>query len=758
MTIPQGSYYPTTIDTDDNLFLVHDSLRLRLTGDYEPGDTQIKGEGAANIVNIIPPTGLITLTEQCSDIDKRAISFYYGVFDAATVTFSELELLSGFEDVVKQKRITDITVNVIAPHHNNLKDALINIQEFIGRKGTIDSEPFGPTLEGRINFLRRLVMQPKAWFTADKRIGNVPLEIEFTDMSFRLGTDGNAGVVTLTWDFGDQTTSVVSLISATDSVPDDAINVIVWDKDGGSIKKTYHQPGLYDVKLTVQNGFGSDTIVFPEFVNARVKAPDEAIMQFVADTGTQDTTPGVPADGPFQIFPRIRSPINTLIEIEIPPGENPANPGYTYAGELLGITGNIIDPITSYTWSLGDDLIHPNSTVTKASFGVGGIYDLKLRADTQCGAYRITTYEDSIDIIENQNLWLFLFDDSDSVRAYEYGLISETFKLSPSSSYTIARDDSFLETAANAIQQTREFNRNTGFCSRTNLMSGAKGTMMLYWASGRSSSALASSEEIRIVEYGGFTNSYVSHSPIQRQWNWANFNNNGYSYFVFGAMPSYMPNTSFTNTTRQRLDLTTFTTSSSVLTADNYLNGANELEQNVARYDASGESIFGNFSVYRTAWSGDTGYMLRNDGVGPFFRIRDFYRTEGLVGDYFQNIRKLQDLQGPTKTEGGLANLSNGVYFLNNSGSVSRFSPNDGVWQIGGPGVNSQMYRSLQDTTVTNYDNSNNTLLVGSDGDSRAYLSFDYSPNTFLLFNVIDLTFLSLGSRPEGDQFAMEVY
>ena len=77
MTIPSGSNYPTTFDTDDNLYLVKDSLRLRLAQSYAPGDTTFVVEGDIAILQEWPTVGLVTLTEQCSDIEDRAISFFY---------------------------------------------------------------------------------------------------------------------------------------------------------------------------------------------------------------------------------------------------------------------------------------------------------------------------------------------------------------------------------------------------------------------------------------------------------------------------------------------------------------------------------------------------------------------------------------------------------------------------------------------------------------------------------------------------------
>lgn len=763
MTIPNSTNYPDELDSVENQFDVQDSIHMRLIEDYNPGDTSIVVDANFSDADRLPQSGLITLTEQCSDLDERAISFYYTGWDATTGTISGMELLPGFTDVKKPKRITHVTLNVMPHYHNNPKDALIAIQEFCGVKGTEDLEPFGETLEGRINFLRRLVLQPKAWFTANKRTGIVPLEVEFNNMSFRLGTDGTSDDVTITWDFGDHTTSVISVTSVIDAdsvVPADAVDVLVRDTDGGKIKKVYYDPKYYTVKLTVENNFGKDVCIFEDFINARVKAPNEAVITFVEDSSTQQVTPGVPPNGPFESPPRIRSPINTLIHFEIESGENPASPSYSYAGELLNEEGNPVDPVVDYTWALGDDLVHPNSPETKASFSVGGIYDLKLRVDTQYGAYRITTYEDAIDIVENTNLWMWVFSNSTTAKAYEYGLISETFKLLNAPSVTVIRDDSFLDNAPeNSVEQMKhEFKRNASFVPRSNIASGRGGSSLLYYASGRGSSDPVSSEEIHMVEFDGFSGTYISRPSITRPWNWANLNSNSRTYFVFGAVDNYPPNTSPTNANKQTLNLSDLSVSNAELEQANYLNGAQELAQNPAVYDGDGESVYGHFSVYRTAWKDNTGYILRNDGVNPFFRLKSFYRTEGTSGNPFLNIRKLQDIQGPTKLEGQLATLSTGVYFLNNSGSVSKFTPSDSVWSTGGPGLNSLLYRNLQDTTVDGYDSDANTLLAASDRDKRAYLSFDYSPNAFLKFSEIDLTFTSLGNRPSGEQWVMGIY
>jgi PKD repeat protein len=751
--------YPDDIDGDDNLYQVHDALRLRLAEDYNPGDTRLVVEGDLFTLTRWPEIGIVTLTEQCSDIDKRALSFYYTGVDVDRGEITGLILDSCFEDVKKPKRITNVLINVVDEHHNKMKDALIAIQEFIGVEGTLDTRPFGSTLEGRINFLRKIALQPRAWFKANKLIGNVPLEVEFVDQSFRLGTDGTTGPVVITWDFGDNSTSTVSTISAT-SVAPDVPDAYVIDMDGGKIKKTYYKAGLYDVKLTVKNDFGQDECVFQNLINARIPAPNEAVITF-DPSDNQTATPGSPTHGPYTVVPKIRSPINTLIQIDIEAGENSSTPDYTFAGEPLNEVGDPLDPIVSYTWNLGDDLNHPNSPSTKAAYTVGGIYDLKLRVDTEFGAYRITTYENAIDIVENTNLWMWLYTNLGDtlVRGYEYGLISETFKLRTNSTYLINRNASFLNGAPDEAAQKKEFRKNTGFAPRGTTNSGSGGSVLLYWASGRSSASPASSEEIRFVEYNGFEDTYIARNSISRPWNWATFSSPSQAFFCFGTTgDATSPNVSPTNLTKTKLDLNSLTTTSSTMTVDDFENGGQELMQNPALYNGSGVSIHGHYSVTRTAWKDNTGYIARNDGVGDFFRMKSFYRTEGSVGNPFKTIRKLIDIQGPTKLEGQLGDLTDGVFLFNNSGSISAYSVSSSTWSTGGPGINSVAYRALQDTTTLGFDSSANTMLCATDKYSWAYLSFDYSTRSFLKFSASTLTFSALGSRPEGDQLVMGVY
>lgn len=763
MTIPTASNYPESFDSDDNLFLVHDSLRVRLSEDYEPGDTSIFIEGNEEIISRFPPTGLITLTEQCSDIEERAISFYYA--SRTATSFDGLEILPGFTDVAKPKRITNVTQNVMAQHHNALKDALIAVQTFIGIQGTVDAEPLGDTLVGRFNFLKRLVLTPRAWFTVDKRIGLVPLCVTFEDKSFRLG-DGD---VVYIWDFGDNSNSTISVesqsvISLTSTVPS-TISQLVQDTDGGTITKCYYTPGIYDVTLTVRNEYGEDIVRFDNLINARVEAPEEAIIDLLP-TSTQDLTAGDPVGGPYTTPPKIRSLNNTFVSMEIADGENPATPGYSYGGELLDGSGSPIDPIVEYTWNLGDDLDHANLSAARASYTLGGVYDIQLRVDTKYGSYRITTYEDAIDIIESENLWLWTFTSQDSgdggvVKAHEFGLLSETFKTA-NTSLSVERDNSFLDYLAGAeydeeaeTRAKNEFSRNTLFTAKGTTSSGNHGDALIFWAGGGDP---IEDQEILVRQYNGFNDTYSTQSSFARPWNWVGFSSGTTAYFLLGQSLVTADDTNPAHDERTDYNLQTLSASTVTITADDFSNGADELLLHPSVYDEDGVATNGYFAVYRSTWKDSTGYILRNSGVNEFFRLADFYKTEGTIADPFITMTKLPDIGGSAKTEGQLVPMYNGIFFFNNSGEMAAWNDTSGTWEVGRASGSSVSFRSLQVTTVSGFDNKANTLIAVSNNDRIAYLSYDYSTSAFIKFNGADQTFTSAGSRPTGTQFLMGIY
>jgi hypothetical protein len=447
------------------------------------------------------------------------------------------------------------------------------------------------------------------------------------------------------------------------------------------------------------------------------------------------------------------------------------------ATESLKNGQNPSDPINSYTWGINDDLSHLNQNYTTASFSVGGIYDVVLRTDTNSGNYRITNFKSSIDVIENSNLWIWTKGKSNKVISHEFGLISETFKtLNTPCDIAPQFNSSFLGsvgtenncdceikccdscyTYSEKCRSIREFERNNGFAKTDNYGSGNKNSGgLMFWATGRAANRPVLDERVFFKKYSSFYDVYSAYtligSSISRQWGWAGLASGDNIYFVLGnnknetngtnANSCGDGNVSKIDTSVVSLSMSNYSSSSNCLSSTSFKNGAEDIKNYTLPSDSH--------SFTRSVWRDGSGYILQNSGEGKFFRLKNFYKTSGTTSNPISEIKKINDLSGPTKTEGQLVNLSSAIFLFNNSGAISVFNSTTGVWSTGGPGVGSTSFKSLQDPTVTGFDDLNQTLLATSDEDHNVYISYDYSAKSFIKFNDIDLTFRYLGGRP-GD-------
>lgn len=761
MTIPKPTLYPSEYDSDENLFLVKDALRVRLLDDYKPGDKSILVEGDEKTMKRFPASGIITLTEQCSDIDFRAVSLHYS--SRTSGSFDGLELLPEFKDFdsVKPRRTTNVTMNVVAMHHNHLKDSLIAIQSFLGTKKSTNKDD----LTGRIRYLESLAFKPKAWFSVDSQVGLSPHEVVFKNESLRLGS----GRVRQIWDFGEG--EPIEVITTSE----EEYNSLNETRGGvkfqaAKILKTYSSPGVYTVGLKVENEWGESEIEFKDLITVKTECPDNANIQIKARS-KQLYVDGDLANG---VFPKIRSVANSFLDFEVKIGQDPSRPGYTYAGEPLwagsssSSNGGRIDPIMEYTWDLGDDLPHPNSSVARASYSLGGMYDIVLRVDTKFGSYRITKYEGSVDIVESKNLWLFNFvnpDGSGSIKGYEFGLTSETFKLLGNQTLSLDRSEGFLSSygsipynSATLGRAKAEFNRNAGFTPAGASSSGNRGNSVLFWAKGGPTS---DSKQINFARYNAFEDNYTSLNPVTgRPWNWVALKSPEKSYFLFGHANSATPNQNSSFAFRTDYDLSAQSASGMTpLGPSSFENGAENLLQHPSYYDPStGLATNGYFATYRSAWKDSSGYILRNSAVNEFFRLSSFYRTNGSLESPFNTLTRLPDIVGSIKVEGQLVSMSNGIFMFNNSGEICAWNDSTLTWEVGRAGSSSLTFRFVQDTNSSGFDDATNTMLAASDGDRMAYISYDYSSRAFVKFNGLDLTFSTTRNRPSGVQFQMGVY
>jgi PKD repeat protein len=761
MAIPEITF-PVTLDTSTNLYSVADALTLPLAKDYSPGDTIIYVAQDAVIMAQFPVTGIITLTENCSPTEYRATSFYYGAKDNINFTFSDLTVLDETPDKTEKKAgATNVSMNVTAQHHNSIKNATLNIEEYLGVTSDVGILPFEGTINGRTNFLLKTVFTPRAWFVATPLLGKITpgfgMEVTFTSYCLYLGEELPNNTITYTWDFGDSNVIPPATQTTTNPV----------------ITHTYLSPGIYTISMTVQNKFGQDTVTFVGMIDALYVAPAEAEI-VVGWPGNAEFDPSKPGlkNFPTRIPPYLKAPTGAYVDVYttdlVIVGSDPlrADNGAWLIESPPGIYTEI-DPIVSYTWDLSDTLSHATTTpVTKALYTIGGDYQVVLRCDTDSEAYRITQNYKYINAIERQNAWLFTFGTgayATSVYASELGFLNETFKTKQVVSTVITKDSSFLDYIADPLQQARaknEFNTNNNLNARSTTPSGLQGFSILSWASGRTASQSSTLETVNCVNYNGFQETYDTPVGFQfnRPWNWIPFNGTSVIYYILGNAATQPPSTSPTNLNVDIQSLIDGSRQTYAYTNASFTAQADLLEYNAAQYDPFGQNIYGAYSAYRTAFRGRSGYILKNTTVGNDFMIKSFYATVESTSYLLDSFKKLPDMPGPVKTQGQLVNLTTGLFFFNNSGSVLAFDPSVNIWKTGGPGYNSITFSNLQDKTVPDYDNENNALVATTDFASNAFLSFDYSNNAFIKFNDVDLSFSKLSSRPSGTQWLFGSY
>ena len=724
------SAYPSILDFDNDSVSAKNFCTFSLAKDFLQGQSSLicvrLGEGG-----IPPESGTLTLVDSNAFGKPVSQQFLYQ-------SFIEVD---GFIDFLNIKPLgeeksfpagTLVTHNVLAKHHNTVANSLIRSQKRIGVHGQVAKNTNHPTLEGRVNFLREVVLSPKAWFVASRSIGLAPLTVLFENKSFRLVTDGLQNPVDVIWDFGDGTILKVDA-----------------DKAYEPIEHTYANPGVYDVRLTVENSHGRDTCFFPNLIQAKVPAPHEAILSFQGSSNLVKVQKGTPHEGPYQQFPSVRASVNEYFEARVFRSKVPGFNDRLGTGERVLSNGLVPDRITRFEWELSDDLNHGNSPETRAVYSVGGIYDLKLRVFTELGSYRYTTYENAIDVVEKENLWLWIQDSDKTVRAYEYGLLNQTFKPAGNESYLIERDDSFLQSESSLHQN--EFQRNVFPVSRGNTFSGDGGNALVFYSSGRSENAPVSDEKVASFEFNGFHGSYDVGPSWTRPWNWMGFAAPDEAIFCLGN--SVLNNVDV----NQQCDKISY--ADLAMTSFGYTAEAFDGSQDLLKHPTDG--IGSAITTYRSAWSDRRGYFVKNDGVGIYYRLQPFYRTEGVPGQWVQSFLRLQDIQGgsPQKLSGSLESLSDGLYFFTNSGSVSYYDTVSSVWYETGPGHQSSNYRASHDPTVGNYESPSQSFLSASTGEDIVMLSYDYSPNAFFSFNRLTQTFLpATGGRPVGQQFSMLVY
>lgn len=237
------SIFPEAIDTRNTLYEAKNNSMAKLAQGLGYIGKFIVLDDASSF----PDNGLIR-------IDNELI--FYG-----TKTGNILrDLKRGFatSQQAPHKMGVTVTAAVMAEHHNAIKDAVINIENNLGKK----EFPATSSLNGILTSLENNHLAPKPKFRAFPFFGAPPLKVRFQNFS-------GGPPIRFLWDFGDGTTSAET-----------------------SPIHTYQREGLYTVKLSMITTLGAQGFISKqEYIRVDV---NEELPLFYAEklTGTSKKTAG----------------------------------------------------------------------------------------------------------------------------------------------------------------------------------------------------------------------------------------------------------------------------------------------------------------------------------------------------------------------------------------------------------------------------------------------------------------------------------
>lgn len=175
------SIYPEAIDTTDTLYFAKNNASTVLSHALSYGGNFVSVDDTSGFADY----GIIRVGEEL---------IYYGTKGNGVFK----DLLRGFAGSRRNTWPlgTKVSSGVMAEHHNAIKDAIYNIQKFIGTSVNPDADSFN----GKLTVLERKILSPKPIFRAFPLTGQPPLTVRFQNFS-------NREAVRFLWDFGDGSTS-----------------------------------------------------------------------------------------------------------------------------------------------------------------------------------------------------------------------------------------------------------------------------------------------------------------------------------------------------------------------------------------------------------------------------------------------------------------------------------------------------------------------------------------------------------------------
>lgn len=444
------SDYPELYTTAEGLFNAKDFSRTVLEEDLVVVPTSI----LVSSTNTFPDTGIITITNRPGALtsdraEDWACSFSYQ--EKTDGSFEGLILVKG--NFLPKYKEDPVTLNVISDHHTSLADEILNLQTVLGHRETNVSG----TLVRRIGNLESKTRTPRAFLACDKPSGFAPHQVTFTDLSTRAPGKW-------IWSFGDDTTSFAQYPI-----------------------HTYSTSGIYTVRLTVFNDYGTDEFEAKELIKVLEVPPDKPTIEA----------------NPRKLIVGERAQV-----VAVNRDHSPRNQFNQWDWEIPEGTGSITSPNGVVSDGLPEGIYRTYSPAISLDFLQGGFFDLGVIARNYYNGYVGTKEDDIIEVTEQTNCW-DLRTDGITVRVLEMGVTSKAFKERAVPPLDIGPEilDSFDR---NWLPSSSPF---TGCFLRRNSIG-----------------------EIHLDEYDGFLEKWSSIPAAKRDWlpNFASFKAGNKIYLMFG--------------------------------------------------------------------------------------------------------------------------------------------------------------------------------------------------------------------------------
>ncbi len=126
--------YPNLIDNDDSLFVAVNNKRTTLTSAINSSVLTIPVVTTSGF----PNTGFITILSEPDDITQAEAIRYEGL---TLTTFSGTQRGAGSTPSLAHNSSDKVDLTVMAEHHNELKDAVIALENFVGISGSPEFVP-----------------------------------------------------------------------------------------------------------------------------------------------------------------------------------------------------------------------------------------------------------------------------------------------------------------------------------------------------------------------------------------------------------------------------------------------------------------------------------------------------------------------------------------------------------------------------------------------------------------------------------------